>query len=69
MKVIKVRLEETLNRLGISRYALAAKTGISYQIIDKYYKNKANRYDKFTLARICDALNCDLSDILELCDE
>lgn len=69
MKVIRLKLKETLDNAGISRYALAQKTGISFQIIDKYYKNKANRYDKFTLSKICNALSCDISDILELTDE
>ena len=44
---------------------MAKRTGIQYQIIDNYYKNKVKRYDSFVLERICDALNCDIRDILE----
>ena len=39
-------------------------TGIKYQTIDNYYKNKVTRYDKFILTKICCALECQISDIL-----
>ena len=38
--MICVCLERTLTKAGMTRYELAKKTGISYPIIDKYYKNK-----------------------------
>ena len=47
----------------------AKRTGIRYQIIDNYYKNKVVRYDGFVLSRICTALNCNVSDILETTEE
>ena len=52
-------------KYNLSRYELAKRTGIQYQIIDNYYKNKVKRYDGFVLERICSALNCDLNDIIE----
>lgn len=66
MCMLTIKLDKTLSQLGVSRYELSQKTGINYQIINKYYKNEAQRYDKYTLERICEALNCDISDILEL---
>ena len=63
--MIKLTLNVYLNENSISRYALAQKTGIRYQIIDNYYKNKVVRYDSFVLGRICEALDCDVSDIIE----
>ena len=66
MCMLTIKLDKTLSQLGLSRYELSQKTGINYQIINKYYKNEAQRYDKYTLERICEALNCDISDILEL---
>ena len=63
--MIRICLDETLKRLGVSRYELAKKTGIQYQIIDNYYKNRVKRYDCFVLDRICEALDCGLSDIIE----
>lgn len=63
--MIKIILEETLNKINISRYELAKQTGIQYQIIDNYYKNKVKRYDGYVLERICEALDCSISDIIE----
>lgn len=58
-------LDKTLEKMNISRYELAKRTGIQYQIIDNYYKNKVKRYDGYVLDRICEALNCKIDDILE----
>lgn len=63
--MIRLTLDKTLNRLNISRYELSKKTRIQYQIIDNYYKNKVIRYDSYVLDRICDALQCDVCDIIE----
>lgn len=38
--MIRICLDKTLSKLNISRYELAKRTGIQYQIIDNYYKNK-----------------------------
>ncbi|MBE7092246.1 MAG: helix-turn-helix transcriptional regulator [Clostridiales bacterium] len=63
--MIKLVLEKALKKQNISRYELSKRTGIQYQIIDNYYKNKVVRYDSFVLDRICQALNCDIKDIIE----
>lgn len=63
--MVRIRLDKTLDNLNISRYELAKRTGIQYQIIDNYYKNKVKRYDNYVIDRICSALNCDVNDIVE----
>ncbi len=63
--MIRVCLDKTLSSLNISRYELSKKSGIQYQIIDNYYKNKVKRYDGYVLERFCKALDCDIADILE----
>lgn len=63
--MIKITLDETLKNLGITRYQLSKRTGIQYQIIDNYYKNKVVRYDSYVLDKICMALNCDICDIIK----
>ena len=65
MKMIRICLDETLKRLRVSRCELAKRTGIQYQVIDNYYKNKVKRYDGFVLERICSALDCDIGDVIE----
>lgn len=62
--MVKIILDTALQKHGISRYELAKRTGIQYQIIDNYYKNKVVRYDSYVLDRICIALNCDISEII-----
>lgn len=63
--MVFLTLDKTLKKLKISRYELSKRTDIQYQVIDNYYKNKVKRYDGFVLDRICTALDCDISDILE----
>ena len=63
--MIELTLDKALKKYGLTRYELAKRTGIQYQIIDKYYKNKVKRYDRYVLERICDAIGCQISDIIE----
>lgn len=69
MLKVQLRLEQTLEELKINRYELAKRTNIRYHIIDNYYKNKVVRYDSYVLSRICSALDCKISDILETIEE
>ena len=63
--MVKISLDKVLKEKELTRYKLAQKTGIQYQIIDNYYKNKVTRYDSFVLDRICAALGCNISDIIQ----
>ena len=63
--MIKLTLDQYLEKHNITRYDLAKRTGIEYHIIDKYYKNKVVRYDSYILDKICSALNCDISDLVK----
>lgn len=62
--MITLSIKEYIEKQGITRYELSKRTGIKYQIIDNYYKNKVTRYDKEILDKICIALSCDISDII-----
>ena len=63
--MVKFTVDKYLDSHGITRYELAKRTGIRFQIIDNYYKNKVVRYDSDVLDRICQALECDISDLVE----
>lgn len=63
--MVRISLDKTLKKTGISRYELAKRTGIQYQIIDNYYKNRVKRFDSYVLDRICFALDCEISDVIE----
>ncbi len=62
--MIMLTLEHMLQIRGMTRYELAKRTGIQYQIIDNYYKNKVKRYDSYILDRICEALDCQIQDVI-----
>lgn len=66
MSSIRLRLEELLATRGITRYELSRRTGICYQIIDNYYKNKVVRYDSALLLKMCIALDCEIGDLIEV---
>ena len=63
--MIRLTIDKYLDSHGITRYELAKRTGIRFQIIDNYYKNKIVRYDSFVLDRICEALGCDIFELIE----
>ncbi len=63
--MIRLTLDRYLDSRGITRYELAKRTGIRFHIVDKYYKNAVVRYDSDLLARFCQALDCDISDLIE----
>jgi len=63
--MIKLTIDEYLDQKGITRYELSKRTGIRFQIIDNYYKNKVVRYDSYVLDRICEALDCELSELIK----
>lgn len=63
--MIRIRLAELLAEQNMTRYELAKRTGIQYQILDNYYKNKVHRYDGYILERICDTLECGIADLIE----
>lgn len=65
MATVKLKIDKALAELNVTRYELAKRTAVSYQVIDNYYKNRVVRYDSYILEKICTALDCDISDIIE----
>ena len=63
---VRLCLDRYLDAHSISRYELAKRTGIQYPVVDRYYKNQIQRYDSYVLTKICVALSCQITDIIEL---
>jgi putative transcriptional regulator len=63
--MIKLTVDKYLDKHNITRYELAKRTGIRFQIVDNYYKNKVVRYDSYVLDRMCEALGCKIEDLIE----
>ncbi len=62
--MVKLTLDVYLDNNGITRYQLSKDTGIKFQIIDNYYKNKVVRYDSDILDRMCKVLGCKIEDLI-----
>ena len=63
--MVRLTIDKYLASRGITRYELAKRTDIKFQTIDRYYKNRVVRYDSYILDRICEALECNVCDIIE----
>ncbi len=61
---IRFNIKKVMDEKNITKTQLAKRTGLHHQIIDRYYNNKIERYDKDILARICFILNCSLNEIM-----
>lgn len=62
--MIRLTIDKYLDSHSITRYELSKRTGIRFQIIDNYYKNRVVRYDSYILDRMCEALDCEVSDLI-----
>ena len=63
---ITIKLRNIMDKDNISIYKMSQATGLKYNTIKSYYDNtNLTRYDSDVLAKMCYALNCELSDILE----
>ena len=67
--MVKLTIDKYLKEKGITRYELSKRTDIKFQTIDRYYKNLVVRYDSYILDRICAALECNISDIMEFTND
>ena len=62
--MIKIMLAERLAERGLTQADLARATGIRAATINAIYHNQARRIDLKHLDAICEALDCDLPDLL-----
>ena len=62
---IKIKLAELIEKSGISKNKLSHKAEMEKTQLNNYCKNKITRFDADVLARLCNALDCSISDLLE----
>lgn len=62
---VKINLQELLQERGMSKSKLAFKAELQRTQLNQYIRNEIQRVDLGVLARICSALQCDITDILE----
>lgn len=62
---MKVILNETLHQKGISQYQLSKIIGITPANLNNLCNNKTTSIKFSILDKICEALDCNVSDILQ----
>ena len=62
----KCNLKKLLKSKKMSMYKLQKATNITYPTLNKYRDDTILQYDKRVLAELCIALDCDISELLEL---
>lgn len=63
---MKVILKETLEKHGKSQYWLAKETGIAQSTLSNLCANKTSKIDFLVLEKICNTLDCDITDIISI---
>jgi len=64
---IKIHLKELLEEAGISKTKFCYKTEMQMTQLNTYNNSSVTRLDTDVLSRICFALDCSISDLLEYC--
>jgi len=64
--IIKVQIDEVLEKRGHSFYWLSKQTGVSHTTLWRFKKGKALGINFATLEKICQALECEPGDVLKL---
>lgn len=62
---IKIKLNELIEREGISKNKLSHRAEMQRSQINHYCNNSISRLDIDVLARMCTVLNCEIGDLLE----
>lgn len=62
---IKIKLDEVLKKSELSKNELSYRAEMQRSQLNHFCRNEVTRLDIYVLARLCNALGCQLSDLLE----
>lgn len=62
---IKIKLNEMIQKRGISKNKLSQRAEMQRTQINRYCKNEITRLDTDVLARLCTVLDCKIEELLE----
>lgn len=60
---MRISIQQRLNEIGMTRYELAKRVGVTYPTIDNIYKGKSTSIKFEILENICKELKCTPNDI------
>lgn len=66
MKHLHLRLPELLEEKGISRSRLCRDLDLQRTNLNRYYRDNFQRIDANLIVRLCEYLECEISDLLEI---
>ena len=69
MGKVVLKIEDIRLKTGISKNKLAQRAEIERTQLNKYLNNEVQLINLNVLARLCDTLNCQVSDIIEYVSE
>lgn len=61
---LEIRLQELLEKKGLSKNKLCHKAEMSWQQIDNYCTNEITRLDIYVLCKLCTVLECEIQELL-----
>ena len=62
---VEITLKDILDKKNVSRNKLCTMIATNYDLVNRYYNNKVIRIDLDIIARMCFALDCNITDILK----
>ncbi len=66
MKYLHMRLPELLEEKGVSRTRLCRDLDLQRTNLNRYYRDNFQRVDANLIIKLCEYLNCDIADLLEI---
>ena len=66
MKYLHLRLPELLEERNLSRARLCKDLDLQRTNLNRYYRDNFQRIDAALIVKLCEYLDCDISDLLEL---
>lgn len=66
MKYLHLRLPELLEEKNISRTRLCRDLDLQRTNVNRYYRDNFQRIDANLIIKLCEYLQCDISDLLEI---
>lgn len=68
-KYIHIRINELLDEKGISKNRICKDLDIPRPNFNRYCRDEFQRIDSNLVLKLCDYLQCELSDLLEISEE